>query len=199
MLVRAGGDASTKLRRTQSATSVKQRRHGPLIQQTINPETARIHAIAAAQIAIGRANERAAIEMRRSTELARCDSNAGRPGKLTKTQSQTFAFSPASQLRRQRSILQSKGLDIVSSLHQPGASPHGDLSRYATPPSELAAIDKYGSESSSYRKIRKTKSLITPRKRATSMHNVSSRSPSSTRTLQHFKGSLGDAEQGLKL
>src|SRR5947207_3259334 len=180
MLVRAGGDASTKLRRTQSATSVKQRRHRPLIQQTINPDTARIHAIAAAQIAIGRANERAAIEMRRSTELARCDSNAGRPGKLTKTQSQTFTFSPASQLRRQRSILQSKGLDIVSSLHQPGVSPHGDLSRYATPPpSELAAIDKYGSESSSYRKIRKTKSLITPRKRATSMHNVSSCSPSS--------------------
>jgi hypothetical protein len=149
---------------------------------------------------MGRANERASIEMRRSAELARCDSNAGRSGNLTSTRSQTLNFSPASELRRQRSILQSKGSSIDSLSHKPSENPYEALSHYtAPPPSELGALDKYGSEPSSYRKLRKAKSVLTPRKRAMSLHNMSSCSPSSARTLQNMKSSLGDAEQGLRL
>jgi hypothetical protein len=200
MLSRAGSDASTHLRRTKSAISVKKRRREPLTHERAHPETARIHALTAAHIAIGRANERASIEMRRSAELARCNGNDGKSGNLAKSRSQTLNFSPASELQRQRSILQSKGPSIAASSHKLGTIPYEDLSHYtAPPPSELGALDKYGSEPSSYRKLRKAKSVLTPRKRTMSMHNLSSCSPSSTRTLQHVKSSLGDAEQGLKL
>jgi hypothetical protein len=199
MLSRAGSDARTPLRRTKSAISVKQRGHQLLTHKTVSPETARIHALTAAHIAVGRANERASIEMRRSAELARCDGNAGRSGNLAKSRSQTLHFSPASELQRQRSILQSQGSSIVTSSHNLGTISYEDLSHYtAPPPSELGPLDKYGSEPS-YRKLRKARSVVTPRKRTMSMHNMSSCSPSSTRTLQHVKSSLGEAEQGLKL
>ena len=199
MLARAGSDASTHLRRTKSATSVKQRRHEHLIQEPLNPETARIHALTAAHIAMGLASERASIEMRRSADPARFDSNAGRSGHCAAARSQPIRSSPASELRRQRSILQSKGSSIVLSSHNPTENPYPDLSYYtAHPPSELGATG-YGSEPSSYRRLRKVKSVVTPRKPAMGLHNRSSCSPSSGRTLQNAKSSVGDAEKGLKL
>ena len=148
---------------------------------------------------MGRANERASIEMRRSADLARCDANAGRSANRKPARSQPIHFSPASELRRQRSILQSKASSIVPSSQNPMQSPHVDLSQYTVPPPYELVVTGYGSEPSSYRKIRKVKSVLTPRKRATSMHNMSSCSPYSARTLRNMKSSLGDAEQGLKL
>src|SRR5271154_4006244 len=114
MLSRAGSDASAHLRRTKSAASVKQRRIEQLTQDPVNPDTACIHAVTAAHIAMDRATERTSIEMRRSADLAKCDGNTNRPSNRPTARSQTL-FSPASELRRQRSILQSKGPSIASS------------------------------------------------------------------------------------
>ena len=198
MLSRAGNDASAHLRRTKSATSVKQRRHQPLIREPVDPKTARTHAVTAAHVAMGRANERASIEMRRSAELAKCDGNAGMSANRPTARSQPLHFSPASELRRQRSILQSKASSIVSSSSNKTEHPHTDLSHYNLPPPSELVVTGCGSEPSSYRKLRKVKSVLTPRKRAMSMHNMSSCSPYSARTLRNMKSSLGDAEQGLK-
>jgi hypothetical protein len=197
MLSRAGSDASAHLRRTKSAASVKQRR---IEQDPVDPDTARIHAVTAAHIAMGRATERTSIEMRRSADLAKCDGNTNRPSNRPTVRSQTLLFSPASELRRQRSILQSKGPSIVSSCHNPSDHFGADLSHYTAPPlSELGIMDRRSSEPSSYRKLRQVKSVITPHKRATNMNNTSSCSPSSARTVQNVNTSLGEAEQGLKL
>ena len=198
MLSRAGSDASAHLRRTRSTTSVKQRRHQPLIREPVDPKTARTHAVTAAHIAMGRANERASIEMRRSAELAKCDSNASMSANRTTARSQPLHFSPASELRRQRSILQSKASSIVSSSPNTTEYPYTDLSHYDLPPPSELVVTACGSEPSSYRKLRKAKSVLTPRKRAMSMHNMSSCSPYSARTLRNMRSSLGDAEQGLK-
>jgi len=200
MLSRAGSDAGAHLRRTKSAASVKQRRIEQLTQDSVNPDTARIHAVTAAHIAMGRATERTSIEMRRSADLAKCDSNTNKPSNHPTAQSQPLLFSPASELRRQRSILQSKGPSIVSSCHNPNDHFDADLPRCTAPPlSELGIMDRHGSEPSSYRKLRQVKSVITPRKRAMNIYNTSSCSPSSARIVQNVNTSLGEAERGLKL
>lgn len=197
---RADRDVSAHLRRTKSVASVKQRRVEQLTQDPVNPDTARIHAVTAAHIAMGRATERTSIEMRRSADLAKCDGSANRPSIRPTARSQTILFSPASELRRQRSILQSKGPSIVPSCHNPNDHFDADLSHYAAPPpSELGIMDRRDSEPSSYRKLRQVKSVIIPRKRATSMYSTPSCRPSSVHTVQNGEASLGEAEQGLKL
>src|SRR5437868_15119770 len=130
MLSRAGSDASAHLKRTKSA-SVKQRRIERLTQDPVNPDTARIHAVTAAHIAMGRATERTSIEMRRSADLAKCDANTNRPSNHPTARHQTLLLSPASKLRRQRSILQSKGPSVVSSCHNPNDYLGADPSHYA--------------------------------------------------------------------
>jgi hypothetical protein len=200
MLSRAGSDAGSHLRRTKSAASVKQRRIEQLTQDPVNPDTACIHAVTAAHIAMDRATERTSIEMRRSADLAKCDGNTNRPSNRPTARSQTLLFSPACELRRQRSILQSKGPSIASSCRNPNDHFGADLSHYAAPPlSELGIMDRRDSEPSSYRKLRQVKLVITPRKHAMSMYNTSSCSLSLARTGQNVNTSLGEAEQGLKL
>jgi hypothetical protein len=197
---RASCDASAHLRRTKSVASVKQQRIEQLTQDPVNLDTAHIHAVTAAHIAMSRATERKSIEMKRSADLAKCDGNADRPNIRPTARSQTILFSPASELRRQRSILQSKEPSIASSCHNPNDQFDANLSHYvAPPPSELGIMDRRSSEPSSYRKLRQVKSVITPRKRATSMYNTSSCSPSSARTVQNKEASLGEAEQRSKL
>jgi hypothetical protein len=138
--------------------------------------------------------------MRRSADLAKCDGNTNRSSNRLIARSQTLPFSPASELRRQRSILQSKGPSIVPSCHNPNDHFSADLPHYvAPPPSELGIMDRRDSEPSSHRKLHQVKSVISPRKRAMDMYNTTSCSPSSARTVQNVNPSLREAEQGLKL
>src|SRR3954449_6585446 len=130
MLSRAGSDTSAHLRRTKSAASVKQRRIEQLTQNPVNPDTACIHAVTAAHIAMGRATERTSIEMERPTDLAKCDGNTNMPSNRPTAQSSTILFSPASELRRQRSTLQNKEPSIVSSCHNPSDHFGADLSHF---------------------------------------------------------------------
>ncbi len=202
MLSRTGSDASARLTRSKSATSVKQRRKDPIPQESVDPRTARIHAHTAASIAMGRAIERSSDEMRRSAELSRSGSDASRAGKRATNRGQNIHFSGAAELRRQRSLLQTRTSNIASTLQMPGEHPYRDTFQYTvSPPPEYAILDGYGSEPSSYRRLRKAKSSLSPRQRAQSLHNMSSFascSPASARTLRNVKSSLGDAEQGLK-
>src|ERR1700733_12325956 len=105
---RADRDVSAHLRRTKSVASVKQRRVEQLTQDPVNPDTARIHAVTAAHIPMGRATEPTPLERGRSADLAKWDGSANRPSIRPTARSQPILFSPASELRRQRSILQSK-------------------------------------------------------------------------------------------
>lgn len=200
MLSRAGSDANTRLRRSKSAASVKKHRTGHSTQEPIDPETARCHALTAANIAMDRAKERSSAEIRRSAELSRHDSNACGADNQDAHRGQNVYFSGAAELRRQRSILQTRASNMASTLDVPTDNSYSNISHYAAPEStQFGTLDGYGSLPSSYRRLRKAKSVLTPNQRTISLHNMSSCSPASARTLRNVKSSIGEAEQGLKL
>jgi hypothetical protein len=201
MLSRGTSDASTRLRRSKSSASVNRRRKEPLVKETVDPETAHRDAMTAAQIAMDRANERASAEMRRSADLSRNQSNASRPGVGATPRSQNIRFTDTVEPRRQRSTLQSKTTPVASSVYMPGSNSYTQLPNVGKGPplNEFGLADGYGSTPSSYRRLRKTKSMLTPRKRGSSVQDLSSQSPGTPRTLRHVKSSVGDHDHGLRL
>ncbi|KPI36924.1 uncharacterized protein AB675_6053 [Cyphellophora attinorum] len=145
-----------QLHRSKSATSVKERRKNPLQATPQDPDASRAHALIAAHRAMDRTRSRS------STALQRTDSAASRRSNGT---SQRVQFSPATQLRKQRSVLQSKAPHLAAALQVPQEPRLG----YTYTESDLTEfepiIENYGAEPSSYRRIRRTKSLLTPRRR----------------------------------
>lgn len=72
MLSRSTSSSSNPLRRTKSSTSVKSFRrqgHAPPVPDSIDPETARFHALTAASVAMQRAGQRSSMESRVSSEV----------------------------------------------------------------------------------------------------------------------------------
>ena len=201
MLSRGASDASTGVRRSKSSASVNRRMNGPLVRDTIDPETARQHAMTAAHIAMDRASERASAEMRRSAELSRNQSNASRTGVGATPRSQNIRFCDGVEPRRQRSILQSKAPTVTTSVYIPESNSYSQLSKVGNHPplNEFGVASAYGSTPSSYRRLRKTKSMLTPRKRCPSVLDPSPQSPGTPRTLRNVKSSLGDHDRRLRL
>jgi hypothetical protein len=200
MLSRGASDASARLRRSKSSTSVKQRRCPPLVQENVDPEKARQHALAAAHIAMDRANERASAEMKRSAELSRNQSNASRARGAT-PRSQNIRFCDTGGPRLQRTTLQSKTSTAATSLSGPASNSYSQLSNGGNGPplNDFGVVDGYGSIPSSYRRLRKTKSMLTPRHHGNSVHDLSPQSPGTPRTLRTAKTSLGGHDNGLRL
>jgi hypothetical protein len=201
MLSRGVSDASTRPRRSRSSTSVNRRRTAPLVRDTIDAATARRHAMTAAHIAMDRANERASAELRRPAELTRNQSNASRTGTGATPRSQNIRFCDVAESRRPQSILLSKASTAASSVHMPASSSYSQLSRVGNGPplNEFGVADGYGSTPSSYRRLRKTKSMLTPQKRGPSLTDLSSHSPGTPRTLRNVKSSASDHDHGLRL
>lgn len=199
MLSRGASDASTRLRRSKSSASVNRRRNAPFVRDTIDPETARQHAMTAANIAMDRANERASAEARRSAELSRNQSNASRTATGATPRSQNIRFCGGVELRPQRSTLQSQAPSAASSsVYKPHGNSHSKTSKAGNGPplNEFGVADGYGSTPSSYRRLRKTKSMLTPRKSGPSGKELSSQSPGTPRTV---KSSSSDHNNGLRL
>lgn len=201
MLSRGASSSSTGLRRSKSSASVNRRRHEPLAKENIDPETARQHALTAAHIAMGRARERASTEIKRSTELSRSNSNVSRNGVAATPRSQNIRFCDAVEPRRQRSTLQAKPPTVASSVHMPGSNSYSQLLNvgHGPPLNEFGVADGYGSTPSSYRRLRKSKSMLTPRKGVRSIQDLTSHSPGTPRTLRNVKSSFGSHEHGLRL
>lgn len=151
----------SQLHRSRSTTSVKERRKNPIPASPQNADEAKAHALIAAHRAMGRSQSRS------SAPLHRADSGISRRSNETVQQVQ---FSPATQLRRQRSVLQSKAPHLAAALQVPYQSRSGpnytesDLTEFGP------VGETYGAEPSSYRRIRRTKSLLTPRRRLLSPH-----------------------------
>jgi hypothetical protein len=201
MLSRGASDASTRLRRSKSSASVNRRRNRPPVKETIDPDTARRDAVTAAYIAMDRASERASAELRRSAELSRNQSNASGKGTGVTPRSQNIRFRDTVEPRQQRSTLQSKTSTATSSVNMPGSNSYLQLSKNGCGPAinEFGIADGYGSAPSSYRRLRKSKSMLTPRKGGPSIPDLSSQSPGTPRTLRNVKSSLSDREHGLRL
>jgi hypothetical protein len=139
--------------------------------------------------------------MRRSAELSRKQSNASRTVNGATPRSQNIRFCDIVEPHRQRSTLQSNTPTIASSVNMPGSSSYSQLSKIGNGPplNEFGVADGYGSTPSSYRRLRKTKSMLTPRKRGPTVGDFSSQSPGTPRTLRNVASSVGDHEHGLRL
>lgn len=161
---------NSKLHRSKSNTSVKERRKHPIPSEPQDPESSRVHALIAAHRAMDRSQSRS------SGEIQRTDSSS--------TVKHHVQFSPATQLRKQRSVLQSKAPHLAAALSVPEAArtmqiyPEAGISEFGS------VSEPFSDEPSSYRKVRRTKSMLTPRRRLftpSSPHTPLSQAP----TLRH--------------
>ncbi|ETN40594.1 uncharacterized protein HMPREF1541_04871 [Cyphellophora europaea CBS 101466] len=167
---------SSRLHRSKSAASVKERRKHPITSEPQNPEASRVHALIAAHRAMDRSQSHS------STDLYRAHSNAS--GRSKATVQHHVQFSPATQLRNQRSVLQGGAPRLSAALQVPN-EPRKIHAYAEIEPSEFGPVSEtFGAEPSSYRKIRRSKSLLTPRRRSftpRSPHTPLSQAP----TLRH--------------
>ena len=174
MLSRSSSDKSHAVRRTKSASSVAQRTRAPA-QDGIDPETARKHAVTAANIAMGRAMERKSAELRRSVELVGTNSILHKSNSTSATRSRATRLNSAAELRRQRSVLRQRDPSLTSSslpreglVFEPTAVP---------PINDFGMPNGYGSTPSSYRRLRKAKSMLTTNRRALTIQSFAPKKP----------------------
>ena len=187
MLSRGSSDAGTRLRRAKSASSVQQRRAQPLIADPIDPRTAKVHALVAAHRAMGRSSERA------SEELRRADSNASRNTPSTTPGSRNIRFHASTELN-QRPLLHSQISNIASTLLIP--NDNNTIDDYA---SSYDTSENYGEDPSSYRRLRKARSMLTPRKKMMSPAPPAHQTPTSTTpTLRNVRSTVGSEGHSLR-
>lgn len=195
MLSRSGSSTNNSLQRTKSTTSVKQRRKHPLQAEPINPQTARAHALIAANRAIDRS--------RAGTSSGSTDGNLRvNRGSSNSHHDQTISFSPASHLQRQRSTLQNRVPKPTVAPRVPEIVPtEGRKYSYGALDIEFGMPgETYGAEPSSYRRLKRARSLLTPIRHAPqSSSEYSETAFSQAPTLRSFPSSVVLRSPGLKL
>jgi len=137
---------------------VKERRKHPLTLESLDQDVARKQAVIAAHRAMDRS--------RGSTtdELGRSDSSASKSSTRNQRPQSTISGSPAAQLVRQQSLLQATKPDLVTSHPLPNDP---TISRGGPPAYVQAAIvpdfgQAFDGEPSSFRRLRKAKSVLHP-------------------------------------
>ncbi|KAL9108971.1 MAG: hypothetical protein Q9227_006367 [Pyrenula ochraceoflavens] len=168
MLSRRNSDTETRLRRARSSASVNRRRSIHSISESIDPETSQQHALVAAQIAMERAHGRASTEMGRPHSLSRADSHASRCSARNTPRGAGVRLAETSELHRQRSVLQNKSADSAPpyNLAPARSSQYPSAISITHSANEYALPEQYGAQPSSYRKLRKARSMFTPGSRA---------------------------------
>ena len=174
MLSRGNSDAATRLRRAKSTSSVKTYRPAPSDSNAIDPEIARQHAVVAASRAYEDAHGRASPQKNAlDTKDVTPSGDAGQ--RLGRRQSVRFT-GPSAVATKQRSITRRQAPE--SAVARPKL--HGAVSfdrgpDILTQDSDGLTTASHGTEyverrvsstPSSYRKIRKTKSMFNPAKSA---------------------------------
>lgn len=157
MLSQFDKESQNRIRRTKSATSVKERRKHPIVLVPQDPESARVHAIIAAHRAMDRSRTSTSGDMHRS------DSSTSKRSNQHLHLPYTDSTSPAAQLRRQRSILQATTSSLAGSLPPPTEE---SVAREGRPQFVHTAMSDFGGsfegERSSYRRLRKARSVLHP-------------------------------------
>lgn len=161
MLSQFDSEHKNHIRRTKSASSVKERRKHPIISEPLDPESSRIQALIAAHRAIDRSRGSA------SDDLRRTDSSASRTSARTAAVRYADGISPAEQLRRQRSILQASAPSLAGNLPVPSSKDLarvGDLTYTQVALSEFGYDGTHEGEPSSFRKLRRSRSVVETRR-----------------------------------
>ena len=130
--------------------------------------------------------------------MIRSDSNASR--RTAATRSQTVRFSPTTQLRKQRSALQNRAPHVSAALRVPPEDQPDDPYVDVIASDFGGMTESYGAEPSSYRRIRRARSMLTPRRRLFSNPSSPAQTPfSEAPTLRTTTSSTGLANPGFSL
>lgn len=173
MSTRPQAVSSSHLRRSKSSTSVQDRKRHPRIADPIDPAQAKTHALIAAHRA-----------MNRSSGAAPDD----RPQTQTASSRARGVHSSAVSLQPRRSSLLPRSAERASFLPPTllSSTDMGDLPPYTEAGLLPDSGESYGAEPSSYRKLRKAKSMLEPAKKWRQAHSLGSHSPITVcRTLRH--------------
>lgn len=146
------------IRRSKSTTSVKERRKHPITSEPLDPESARVHAVIAAHRAMDRSRGSS------EADLYRSDSSASKQSaRLARGRHAANQSDPATRLQRQRSLLQATTPNLAATLPLPGG---GNTARGGPQSSTHTSVSEFGGsyegEPSSYRRLRKAKSVLNP-------------------------------------
>ena len=171
MLSRGNSSVSTRLRRAKSSSSVQTRHHLPFDPGSIDAETARQHALTAASIAFDRAQERSSALREVEYDTSGREITRHPDQKVGRKQSVRFT-GPSAVPMRQRSITRREASAYATSSMltpqiQRRSSSIGGTESFFTAirhPGEHYIDDGVSSTPSSYRRIRKSKSMYSPRK-----------------------------------
>ncbi|PGH07523.1 hypothetical protein AJ79_06258 [Helicocarpus griseus UAMH5409] len=172
MVLRASSSAASRLKRAKSTSSVKSSRHIPPVPELIDPQIAHYHALTAASIAMQRSNHRSSMDLRGSCDTSNHgDSEADGIGfRYSKPRSIRFNPNDNDGAHSQQPCTQSP-----SSIASPGSDgtvknvpAFNAAAEQLTPRmNQVSGIrDSVSSAPSSYRKLRKAKSMFSTRKRA---------------------------------
>lgn len=157
MLSQFNNESQNRIRRSKSATSVKERRKHPIVSAPQDPESARVHAVIAAHRAMDRSRAPTSEDLRRS------DGSASKQSARYHYSQHAEPATPAAQLRHQRSILQATTPSLLHSLPRTGeelTGREGSVSFVHTTMSDFG--DSFEGERSSYRRLRKARSVLDP-------------------------------------
>ena len=175
MLSRGNSNAATRLRRAKSASSVQSYRPASSDTTTVDPETAYQHALAAASVAFEQAHGRD-LKTRTAGEDADVASN-DRKGRALKHRQSIRFTGPSAMSANPKSITRNQATDydrFKSSSHAQRSRQEPSL---RTSDSFVTALPEQSEEyierrvsslPSSYRRLRKTKSMVNPSKGSSS-------------------------------
>lgn len=129
----------------------------PVLPEPLNPESARVHALIAARRAMDRSSGST------SEDFQRSDSSAGKRPALLPKAGDAFNESPATQLHRQRSILQANSPGLASPLpilDGRVSEREGQFACNQTTTTEFGG--SFNGEPSSYRRLQRARSVLNP-------------------------------------
>lgn len=153
----------TRIRRCKSANSVKERRKHPLASTPIDPNSARVHAMIAAHRAMDRSRAST------SDDLTRSDSSASKQstGSQQRLNNNRISFTTVLPPQRQQPPLQTTmtpslvtSLSVTSAQDFPRDGPPAYVQTTFIPEAGQSAQG----EPSSFRRLRKSRSLLHPRR-----------------------------------
>ncbi|KAH0538186.1 hypothetical protein FGG08_005202 [Glutinoglossum americanum] len=211
MLSRAASNASARLRRARSSASINGGQQGTAKPDYIDPEIARQHALAAASYAFQRASERGVVGVGGSNGLSRNNSTAsdhlGRGRTLSRQQSVKFAGKSGAE--RRRFIKSRDRVDVARTKSESVSSVHRQLRNDASLRRQGSTVisvfpydehctpeDDIASTPSSYRRLRKAKSMASPRKNACTYGTPESDYDIAMRNTNGLAGSEGRPDLG---
>lgn len=171
MISRASYDVEGRLRRAKSASSVRKRRQAPPLPEPLDPETARQHAMAAASRAMLRASERSSLESRGSYDYFGGNEKPSGFPDPQRRRPPSIRFADDDCSISQISVTLSPSAPPSNAVDEKHTSP---LPGNLPPISEFQGLD--GGDSSvpsSYRRLRKAKSMFSTRHRAPNTYGAS--------------------------